>query len=194
MPDKDQFEKVKLINNDKENDEQIKTKLKVTVDANEPVEIRRLEIQNNTQGEKIFEVTSFFEPVLSRKEQDYAHQYFNNLFLVYGYNEENDYLTVKRKKRENNQKELYLIAKMQTNSEKIGETEYEIDKAKFAGRNNFGIPKTIQNSTPLSKKIGLTTEGIVALKNTIKVQPEQKVYVDLIFSVEYEEQLAIQNI
>ncbi len=194
MPDKDQFEKIKLINNDKENEEQIKTKLKVTVDANEPVEIRRLEIQNNTQEEKIFEVTSFFEPVLSRKEQDYAHQSFNNLFLVYGYNEENDYLTVKRKKRESHQKELYLIAKMQTNSEKIGETEYEIDRAKFAGRNNFGVPKTIQNSTPLSKKIGLTTEGIVALKNTIKVQPEQKVYVDLILSVEYEEQLAIQNI
>ena len=194
MPDKDQFEKVKLINNDKENEEQIKTKLKVTVDANEPVEIRRLEIQNNTQEEKIFEVTSFFEPVLSRKEQDYAHQSFNNLFLVYGYNEENDYLTVKRKKRESHQKELYLIAKMQTNSEKIGETEYEIDRARFAGRNNFGVPKTIQNSTPLSKKIGLTTEGIVALKNTIKVQPEQKVYVDLILSVEYEEQLAIQNI
>ena len=194
MPDKDQFEKVKLINNDKENEEQIKTKLRVTVDANEPVEIRRLEIQNNTQEEKIFEITSFFEPVLSRKEQDYAHQSFNNLFLVYGYNEENDYLTVKRKKRESNQKELYLIAKMQTNSEKIGETEYEIDRAKFAGRNNFGVPKTIQNSTPLSKKIGLTTEGIVALKNTIKVQPEQKVYLDLILSVEYEEQLAIQNI
>ena len=127
MPDKDQFEKVKLINNDKENDEQIKTKLKVTVDANEPVEIRRLEIKNNTREEKIFEITSFFEPVLSRKEQDYAHQSFNNLFLIYGYNEENDYLTVKRKKRESNQKELYLIAKMQTNSEKIGETEYEID-------------------------------------------------------------------
>ena len=194
MPDRDQFEKVKLINNDKENEEQIKTKLKVTVDANEPVEIRRLEIKNDTQEEKIFEVTSFFEPVLSRKEQDYAHQSFNNLFLVYGYNEENDYLTVKRKKRESHQKELYLIAKMQTNSEKIGETEYEIDRAKFAGRNNFGVPKTIQNSTPLSKKIGLTTEGIVALKNTIKVQPEQKVYVDLILSVEYEEQLAIQNI
>ena len=194
MPDKDLFEKVKLINNDKENDEQIKTKLKVTVDANEPVEIRRLEIKNNTREEKIFEITSFFEPVLSRKEQDYAHQSFNNLFLIYGYNEENDYLTVKRKKRESNQKELYLIAKMQTNGEKIGETEYEIDRAKFAGRNNFGVPKAIQNSTPLSKKIGLTTEGIVALKNTIKVQPEQKVYVDLILSVEYEEQLAIQNI
>lgn len=185
MPDRNQFEKT---------EEEIKTKFKVTVDANEPVEIRRLEIQNKTQEEKILEVTSYFEPVLSRKEQDYAHQAFNNLFLVYGYDEENDYLTVKRKKRESNQKELYLIAKMQTNSEKIGETEYEIDRAKFTGRNNFGIPKAVQNSTPLSRKTGLTTEGIVALKNTIKIQPEQKVYVDLILSVEYEEQLAIQNI
>ena len=81
MPDKDKFEK---INGD------IKTKLKITVDANEPVEIRRLEIQDNSEQEKIFEVTSYFEPVLSKKEQDYAHQAFNNLFLVYKYDEETD--------------------------------------------------------------------------------------------------------
>ena len=184
MPDKDQFEKTKG---------HIKTKFKITVDANEPVEIRRLEIQNDTEEEKIFEITSCFEPVLSRKEQDYAHQSFNNLFLVFGYDEENDYLTVKRKAREYNEKELHLIAKMQTNCEKIGETEFEIDKARFAGRNNLGIPKSVQNSTPLSKKIGLTTEEIIALKNTIKIHPGQKAYVDLILSVEYDKQLAIQN-
>ena len=184
MPDKNQFEKTKG---------QIKTKFKITVDANEPVEIRRLEIKNDTQEEKIFEITSCFEPVLSKKGQDYAHQAFNNLFLVYGYDEENDYLTVKRRAREYNEKELHLIAKMQTNCEKIGETEFEIDKAKFAGRNNLGIPKSVQNSTPLSKKIGLTTESIIALKNTIKIKPGQNVYVDLILSVEYDKQIAVQN-
>ena len=184
MPDKNQFEKTKG---------QIKTKFKITVDANEPVEIRRLEIKNDTQEEKIFEITSCFEPVLSKKGQDYAHQAFNNLFLVYGYDEENDYLTVKRRAREYNEKELHLIAKMQTNCEKIGETEFEIDKAKFAGRNNLGIPKSVQNSTPLSKKIGLTTESIIALKNTIKIKPGQNVYVDLILSVEYDKEIAVQN-
>ena len=202
MPDKDKFEKVKEIGENQEAKDEIseafhtnkvKTKLKITVDANEPVEIRRLEIQNDTEEERIFEITSYFEPVLSRKEQDYAHQAFNNLFLVYGYNEEQDYLTVKRKAREDNQKELYLIAKMQTNCEKIGETEFEIDKAKFIGRNNLRIPKSIKNSTPLSKKIGLTTEGIVALKNTIKIKPGEKAYIDLIISVEYEKEVAIQN-
>lgn len=88
---------------------------------------------------------------------------------------------------------MHLIAKMQTNCEKIGETEFEIDKAKFAGRNNLGIPKSVQNSTPLSKKIGLTTESIIALKNTIKIKPGQNVYVDLILSVEYDKQIAVQN-
>ena len=44
MPDRNQFEKT---------EKEIKTKFKVTVDANEPVEIRRLEIENKTQEEKI---------------------------------------------------------------------------------------------------------------------------------------------
>ena len=35
--------------------------------------------------EEILEVTSHFEPVLSCKEQDYAHQAFNNLFLIFDY-------------------------------------------------------------------------------------------------------------
>ncbi len=185
MPDANKIEKVK---------DKIKTKLKITVDANEPVELRRLKIENNSKEEKIFEITSYFEPVLSRKEQDYAHQAFNNLFLVYDYDQKNDFLTVKRRNREDTKKELHLIAKMQTNCEKIGETEFEIDKVKFIGRNNLGIPESIKNSTPLSKKIGLTTEGIVALKNTIKIKPGEEAYIDLIISVESDKNLAIQNI
>jgi len=185
MPDQNKFEKVKG---------DIKTKLKITVDSNEPVEIRRLEIQNDSNEEKIFEVTSYFEPVLSKKEQDYAHQAFNNLFLVYKYDEESDSIVVKRRNRERYGERLYLAAKMQTNCEKIGETEFEIDKTKFVGRNNLGIPMTVQNSTPLSRKVGLTTEGVVAFKNTIKVKPGEEIFVDLILSIEYDRDLAIQNL
>ncbi len=185
MPDKNKFEK---------NNGDIKTKLKITVDASEPVEIRRLEIYNNSEKEKIFEITSYFEPILSKKEQEYAHPAFNNLFLSYKYDENIDAIIVKRRNREIHDKNLYLIAKMQTNCEKIGETEYEIDKSKFIGRNNLGTPISIINSTPLSKKTGLTTEGVVAQKITIKIKPNQKIYTDLIISVEYNKNIAIQNI
>ena len=185
MPDKNQFEKEKG---------EVKTKLNITVDANEPVEIRRLEIQNNSSEEKIFEITSYFEPVLSKKEDDYAHQAFNNLFLIYKYDEKNNQIIVNRKNREPSKKTLYLVAKTQTNCEKIGETEFEINKEKFMGRNNIKIPKAIQNSSPLSRKIGLATESILALKNTIKVKPKEKAYIDLLISVEYSEETAMKNI
>ena len=184
MPDKNEFEKKRS---------KIKTCYKTTIDANEPVEIRRLNIQNDSNEEKIFEVVSYFEPVLSTKEQDYAHQAFNNLFLIYEYDEELDSIVVRRKNRENQENEICLIVKMQTDSEKIGETEFEINKDKFIGRNNLGIPNMIRNSTPLSKKTGLTTEGIVALKNTVKIKPGEIANVDLIISVEYSKKTAIQN-
>ena len=184
-PDKSQFEKEK---------NQLKSRLSIITDANEPVEIRRVELENLSQEEKILEVVCYFEPVLSRKEQDYAHQAFNNLFLEYEYDDVNDTIIVKRRKRGKNEQNLYLIAKLQTNIEKIGETEYEISKEKFIGRNNLDIPEAIRNSIPLSKKIGLTTEGIVALKNTIKILPESKGYIDFLISVEYEKEIAEKNI
>ena len=172
----------------------IKTTMNVTVSSDEPVEIRRLEITNSTNTEQTLEVVSYFEPVLSRKEQDYAHQAFNNLFLVYEYDEQSGALIVKRKKRGATDKEVYLATKLSTNAEQIGETEYEIDKEKFIGRGNLEIPKMIKQSLPFSKNVGLVTEPIAAMKNIVKVLPEQTVFVDLIISVENEKEKCMKNL
>ena len=90
--------------------------------------------------------------------------------IIYEYDEESESLVVRRKNRENQEKEICLVAKTQVNCEKIGETEFEISKDKFIRRNNLDIPNMVKNSTPLSQKVGLTTEGIVAFKNTIKIK------------------------
>ncbi len=113
------------------NIEGIKTKLKTIVSPIDDVEIRRLELENTGNSEQTLEVVSYFEPVLSKKEQDYAHPAFNNLFLVSEYDEKTKSLIIKRKARVPNQKAIYLATKMSTNTEIIGETEYEIDKEKF---------------------------------------------------------------
>ena len=52
----------------------------------------------------------------------------------------------------------------------------------------------IKNSIPLSRKIGLVTEPIVALKRTIKIKPKEKTVVDLIISVGREEEKTKENI
>ena len=51
----------------------------------------------------------------------------------------------------------------------------------------------IKNSLPFSKKVGLFTETVVAVKNTIKILPAQKTYVDLILSVGYDKKEVLET-
>ena len=161
----------------------LKTKIETIAIPDEAGEIRKLNIENIGNEDEVIEITSYFEPVLSSKEQDYAHPAFNDLFLVFNFDYKTNSLIVKRKNRDKKEEELYLCANLSTNSEKIGDLEYEIDKEKFIGRGNFGVPQMIKNSIPFSKKVGLVTEGIVALKRTIKVKANEKAIVNLVIAV-----------
>ena len=185
MPDKDEQE-IKSNN--------LKVKINTTVSSNEPVEIRRLIIENQGNEDDIVEVTSYFEPVLSKKEQDYAHPVFNNLFLTTKYDEKTNSLVTTRKVREKNQPKITVATTLSTNSETIGDFEYELEAEKFTGRGNLEIPNMIKNSIPFSKKIGLVTEPIIAEKRTIKVKAQEKVIVDFILSVGEDEKQVLNHL
>ena len=90
MPDQVKFERV---------EGNIKTKLRMVLDQEEAVEIRRLELENIGNTEESLEVSCKFEPILSSKEQDYAHPSFNSLFLMMDYDENEKNL--RGKKEEN---------------------------------------------------------------------------------------------
>ena len=185
MPDEVHFEK---------SEDNIKTNLKITIDPEEAVEIRSLELENLSEKEIALEITSSFEPILSTCNQDYAHPAFNNLFLVFDYNLDENILEVKRKKRNNDEKEIYLETAFLTDSETIVDNEFEIDKEKFNSRGNLGIPLAVEKSLPFSKKIGLVTEPIVVHRKTIKIMPGEKRMVNLIISTSEYRELAIENL
>lgn len=173
----------------------IKAKINTTVASNEPVELRRITLENLGNDEEMIEFTSYFEPILARKEQYYAHPAFINLFLVYDYNSENESIVVKRKRRNTDEKEVYLATTLNVRKEDVvGELEYEIEEEKFIGRGNMGIPKMVKNSLPFSKKIGLVTEPIIAMKRHIKIKPGDKIIVDFILSVEENKDKVIENL
>ena len=67
-------------------------------------------------------------------------------------------------------------------------------KKSLSGRGNLGMPRMIQNSIPLSKKIGLVTEPIIALKRTVKVKPQEEVILDLIIAVGEQKEKVIENV
>ena len=117
--------------------ENIKTTIETLIAPEEPVEIRSITLENQGNSEEILEVTSYFEPVLSNKTQDYAHPAFNNLFLIYDFDEKTNSIIIKRKKREQKGQEIYLCANLSTNCETIGDLEYEIEKEKFFRKRKY---------------------------------------------------------
>lgn len=119
--------------------------------------------------------------------QDYAHMAFNNLFLTFE-KIEDDAILVKRKKRGQNEKDMYLGALLYTESETIGDFEFEIDKERFLGKNYELIPDMVKHSKPYSQNMGLVTEPCLAMKRTIKLMPNEKITFDLILSVGYEKE------
>ncbi len=112
-------------------DGNIETDTKITVSPSDSVEIRRIEIKNLGNMDEMLEISSFIEPILSTKAQDYAHPAFNNLFLSYEFINETNTILVKRKKRNEQQNEIYMAVNLYSSEKGIGELEYEISKEKF---------------------------------------------------------------
>ena len=175
-------------------DGNIETIEKISILPNEQIEIRSISLRNNGNEAETIELTSYIEPILSTKEQDYSHKAFNNLFLSYEFLDDTGTILVKRNHRTKNEQDIYMAVNLYTEYETIGEMEYEIDKEKFMGRCNFSLPQAVENEMPLNKKIGLTTDPIVAIKRTIKIPAQKGVEIYLLLSVSEQREEAIQNI
>jgi len=178
----------------KRRDGSIESTCKVTIGSEEPVEIRRLELVNHGMEEETIEITTAIEPALARLEEYASHPAFQNLFLTYEYLEEDNIFIIKRKNRENTERGIYLAVSFYTEEDTIGELEYEVDKEKFQGRGNLGLPIMVQHSKPFSKKIQFVTDPILALRRTLSLKPEQKVTLNLLFSVAEEREQAIEQV
>ena len=173
-PDKSEFTKicddVKMVNS-------------ITIASNEAVEVRRLELKNLGKSEKNFDIISVFEPMLCKKEQEYSHPAFNNLFLKFYFDDETQSIIVKRNERDDNEAEMYLGVHLLCDDENINGLEYEINKERFIGRANFELPNGISKNFKFSNCIGLVTDPIIALKTNAILKANKSITLDLIITI-----------
>ena len=159
----------------------------ITIDPSKAIEIRRLEIENFGNSEEFFEIISELEPSLSEKMQEYSHPAFNKLFI--NVEEENENIIVQKKDRRLKDY-LYLATSLYTENEQILDFEFEIDKEKYYGRENFRIPQIIKNQKTFSNVISGVTNPIVAMKRTVKIPPREIVTINLILAVSEDKKMA----
>lgn len=77
----------------------ILSKTDVFISPEKPVEIRKLELQNNSNKQQTLEITTSIEPALAPEIQIASHPAFQNLFLTFEYLENENIFVIKRKKQ-----------------------------------------------------------------------------------------------
>ena len=115
-------------------DGNIETNLKISISPDEPVELRIIELINRGIEPETIEITSYLEPVLSQKLQEYAHPAFNKLFLSYEYLEDIHSILVYRRTKVANEQPIYLGVNFYTENETIRRSRIRNRQRTFLGK------------------------------------------------------------
>lgn len=149
--------------------------------SEEGSEIRSLKIKNKLDDEVHLEIISVFNPVLSRASDDISHPAFNNLFLKYSMTSSGD-LIVKRNRNVN----ICLGASFNLQTGEKSDFEYEIDGSK--------VYDMIENGKKFDSKIGLVTEGPIALKRKITIKGNDSARLNLVLCAGEDEEKIIKTL
>lgn len=159
-------------------DGNIKTDLKICIAPDKNLEIRRLEIENFGNSEEIFEVLSYFEPILSNEMEEYSHPSFNKLFLKISV--KNGNIIAERKEK------MYLGTTLYTENEQIGDFEYDLNKEKAL--------KLFMEGKYLSSNFNISIDKVIAMKKTIKIPAKEKAFVTLIINASENKEELIEDL
>ncbi len=149
-------------------DNNITTSTEIVVTKEHNAEIRKVTISNNTDKDKVLEVTSYMEPTICENMHDVSHRVFSNMFLESSFDENTNSLITMRKPREDGDSNAYIINRLVID-EPLEAYQYETDRYSFLGRNHdAGNPVGLDK--PLTNTVGVNVEPISAIRNRIEVK------------------------
>lgn len=151
----------------------IETNMDIFLLPEEAGELRRVRLINNGEEEALLETISYVEIVGDNINSDMAHQTFNNLFVRTEAIEEKEGLLAYRRKRQEDQEDVWLLHLAKTFDKDEG-FQYETNRAAFIGRgNDLKNPKAIEKG--LTNTTGTVLEPIFSIGKKVRIPPKGKV-------------------
>jgi cellobiose phosphorylase len=148
----------------------IETNTEVMVSAEDNTELRRVTIHNHSSSNRIIELTSYMEAVLTQAEADEAHPAFSKLFVKTEYIDQYNGLLAVRRKRDDVRQTVWGYHVVSTNGKVQGRVEYETNRARFIGRNrSLASPKAMETDQPLSNSVGPVLDPVFSLRLRISI-------------------------
>jgi len=156
-------------------DNGISLRTEITI-GNEGVEIRRVNILNDSDRPRRLKLTSYGEVVLAEQGTDRRHPAFSKLFIESEYLPRDNTLLFRRRPRSSDEKPVILAHALVVESTRKVTGDHETDRAQFLGRfNSPRNPLALQHpSRHLSGSTGGTLDPIMALAQEIDLKPHSR--------------------
>jgi cyclic beta-1,2-glucan synthetase len=140
------------------------------------VEIRRVNIFNDSDHPRHLKLTSYGEVILAAQIADRRHPAFNKLFIESEYLPAENALIFERRPRSADEKSVVLVHAMVIEAGRKISGEYESSRVKFLGRlNTTRSPLALKDANqPLSGSAGGTLDPIFSLSQNIDLKPHAK--------------------
>lgn len=165
-------------------DEQIETYTQISVSPEDDVELRRVTLTNRSDTPRTIELTSYAEVVMATLAQDESHPAFSNLFVQTELVRERTAIYCTRRARSAEEHPPWMTHMMTVRGKTIGEASYETDRMRFIGRQRtLASPAALDEVAPLSNTSGPVLDPIVSIRQTVVLQPDESVRVDIVIGM-----------
>ena len=165
-------------------DEQIETYTQISVSPEDDIELRRVTLTNLSDTPRTIELTSYAEVVMATLAQDESHPAFSNLFVQTELVRDRVAIYCTRRARSSEEHPPWMTHMMTVRGKTIGEASYETDRMRFIGRQRtLASPAALDEVAPLSNTAGPVLDPIVSIRQTVLLQPDESVRVDIVIGM-----------
>jgi cyclic beta-1,2-glucan synthetase len=164
-------------------DEEIATKLEVAVSAEHDVELRVLQLVNNSERIREIDVTSYVEVALATPRDDFAHPAFGKLFIETEYLPDRGALICHRRPRAATDPGTWAMHVCSLDGRPHGPIEWETDRARFIGRGRSTANPIALDGRPLSGATGFVLDPILSLRHRVRLAAGESATISCAFGV-----------
>jgi cyclic beta-1,2-glucan synthetase len=136
----------------------IAARMDIIVAADDDIEIRRIQLTNQSEKNRIITISSYAEIILSDQSDDLRHQAFNKLFIDNHVNTENHCILFSRRQHSTDEVPLFFAHAWFCDSDAIRDVEYITDRKNFIGHTR-DIHTPAVFSSERQSQTGRQTEG-----------------------------------
>ncbi len=153
-------------------DDNITSRLEVTVVPEEDVEIRRLTLINHDSKPRRLRLTSYAEVVLGKAEAEERHPAFHSLFVESEYLPEFDALLFQRRPRAEDEPTVCLVHLLVLENNGKYTRLWECERGRFLGRGRTSrAPQALESTEPWTGVSGHVLDPVMALGCELELPP-----------------------